>query len=91
MSKSILVIDTPSVCIDCPCHFAYDTGKVKCGVNGNEILSNDIETFKPDWCPIKEIPKHKGICHVPCFLNAQEAYAYGYNSCIERILEEIPK
>lgn len=59
MSKSILVIDTPSVCIDCPCHFAYDTGAVDCGVNGKELLTDDIETFKPDWCPLKEIPNKK--------------------------------
>lgn len=25
MSKSILVLDTPSSCIECPCHYKSDT------------------------------------------------------------------
>lgn len=32
MSKSILVIDTPEICIDCPCHFTEESGMVMCGV-----------------------------------------------------------
>ena len=38
MSRSILVIDTPEACIDCPCHFAYEDGTVpsyKVGYNAH--------------------------------------------------------
>lgn len=52
--KSVLKIDTPKVCIDCPCHFAGESGMVICGVEKRELLSEDIETFKPDWCPLRE-------------------------------------
>lgn len=52
--KSILKIDTPKVCIDCPCHFAGESGMVVCGVEKRELLSDDIEAFKPDWCPLRE-------------------------------------
>ncbi len=31
MNKSILVMDTPKACIDCPCHFTEDTGKYGAG------------------------------------------------------------
>ena len=37
MSKSILVMDTPEACIDCPCHFAEDTGRVWCGKDKKEV------------------------------------------------------
>lgn len=51
MGKSILVLDeTPKTCIDCPCHFAEDTGRVWCGKEQKELLSDDIEVYKPDWC-----------------------------------------
>ncbi len=56
MSKSILVMDTPEACIDCPCHFTEDTGRVWCGKEKKELLIDDIETYKPTWCPLKEIP-----------------------------------
>lgn len=52
--KSVLKIDTPKVCIDCPCHFAGESGLVMCGVEKRELLSDNIETFKPDWCPLRE-------------------------------------
>lgn len=52
--KSVLKIDTPKACIDCPCHFAGESGMVMCGVDKRELLSDDIQTFKPDWCPLRE-------------------------------------
>lgn len=63
MSKSILVVDTPEACIDCPCHFAGESGMVMCGVEQQELLTDDIETFKPDWCLhlIFIIKNHKKI------------------------------
>lgn len=54
MSKSILVVDTPDACIDCPCHFAYEDGIVHCGVRKKQILAEDIDTYKPGWCPLRE-------------------------------------
>ena len=88
MSKSILVIDIPSVCIDCPCHFAYDTGKVECGVNKKELLSDNIETYKPKWCPLKEVPQLRQVNPDPYCANKSDAYDSGYNACIREILEE---
>lgn len=55
MSRSVLVIDTPETRIDCPCHFAEESGMVTCGVTSKELLSDDIETYKADWCPLKKI------------------------------------
>lgn len=63
--KSVLKIDTPKVCIDCPCHFAGGSGMVVCGVEKRELLSDDIQTFKPDWCPLRESDEDCGGW-IPC-------------------------
>lgn len=103
MSKSILVIDTPKVCIDCPCHFAEDTGRVWCGKEKKDLLSDDIETFKPDWCPLVELPQKKELekerreSITADFYgeddSCEEAYlegaATGFNRCIDTILKEV--
>lgn len=65
MKKSILTIDTPNVCIDCPCHFAGESGTVMCGVEKRELLSDDIETYKAEWCPLKEQKADRGGW-IPC-------------------------
>lgn len=83
MSKSILVVDTPEACIDCPCHFAEDVGKVWCGKNKEELLADDIETFKPDWCPLREIPQKKPTREMGEYLY----FDCGYNACIDDVLK----
>lgn len=60
MSKSVLIIDEPKVCIDCPCHFAYDDGDVVCGAKGSKgrkLYTDDILTYKPVWCPLRHLPE----------------------------------
>ena len=97
MSKSILVIDTPENCIDCPCHFAGMSGQVWCGKENKELLADDIQTFKPDWCPLKDVPsKKKEIEYLtrPDRRGGVETYgetrnreAIGWNMCIDEILK----
>lgn len=82
MSKSILVIDTPEACIGCPCHFADDV-MIWCGKERKEILADDIETFKPDWCPLLDLPE-KMVEENRWF---SEEYARGFNTCIDEILK----
>ena len=82
--KAILVLEMPSSCIDCPCHFA-GMNTVVCGVNKEKLLADDIETYKPDWCPLKPIPSKKPTIgkesenDILC-MNA------GYNACFDEIL-----
>lgn len=85
MSKSILVIDTPKCCIDCPCHFVEDTGIVWCGKENKRLLTDDIETFKADWCPLRDLPeKRKTPLQYPYL---HQIIADGFNACIDEILE----
>lgn len=51
MGKSILVIDTPESCRECPCFL--ETATDCCGVNEKDIDGHG----KPDWCPLQELPK----------------------------------
>lgn len=80
--KAILVLDEmPSSCIDCPCHFA-GMSTVVCGVNKKKLLTDDIETYKPDWCPLKPLPDKN-----PHTENVLEIFVNtGYNACIDEIL-----
>lgn len=85
MSKSILVIDTPSYCIDCPCRFAGTSGQVWYGKENKELLADDIQTFKPDWCPPKELPQE--INENETYTNCEYYRAQGYSTCIDEILK----
>lgn len=67
MSKSILLIDTPDNCRECPCHFTdMVTFNPKegekffsnlCGANNNELEAKEMSDCRPDWCPLKEVPE----------------------------------
>lgn len=84
MSKSILVIDAPNYCIDCPCHFVGMSGQVWCGKENKELLLDDIETFKPDWCPLRDLP---GKLDEDIEDYEEMYYVGGWNECIDEILK----
>ena len=74
MNKSILVIDTPNYCSECPlCYEERDTYRDCCSFNGYPILTSD----KPDWCPLKPLPKK---------IDFNGAFEAGYNWCIDEIV-----
>lgn len=84
MGKSILVMETPERCIDCPCHYSYDNGTVWCGKEDKELMADDIETFKPDWCPLQDMPEKKD--KNPYHNERESGYVNGWNDCIDHIL-----
>ena len=71
MSKAILVIDMPENCYDCQLR-NFDC----CNITGE----NAEVTYKPLWCPLKELPNR-----MICF--GENDYAEGYNDCLDEILE----
>ena len=95
MSKSIIAIETPENCIECP--FCYKSGEMmvrpyeyrhlySCRFvpeNVEDICIGDILNGKPDWCPLKELQKanHPDYCD-------NGRYDKGWNDCIDEILEE---
>ena len=89
MDKVILVMNDPTCCVNCPLlRTSRKPNTWICGIphnNGNvdiifELVDIDSET-KPDWCPLKKLPKH-----FICF--GEDDYAEGYNDCLDEILGE---
>jgi hypothetical protein len=95
MSKSVLVIDTPENCYDCPLGTAY------CGeleyeglceladcLDYDEILITeehyDCESkSKPDWCPLKPLPEKSATEND--MTDYQCGMVDGRNQCIDEI------
>ena len=73
--KSILIIDTPNDCYDCPCY--YDE-RNKCEVIFKNV-DDDIE--KPSWCPLKPSPERMSWGHSMEWID-------GYNACLDEITGE---
>lgn len=69
MDKSVLVMDTPKTCLDCMFCFELDEGiEACCSVSADEedkslckeiICENGYCNNKPEWCPLKELPKEE--------------------------------
>lgn len=47
MSKSILVVDTPDLCIECTLR-----ERSECAATRRKIEDADMWVKKPDWCPL---------------------------------------
>lgn len=98
MSKSVLVIDTPENCYDCPFGTAYCGELEYVGLceladclDCDEILMTeehyDCESkSRPDWCPLKPLPERKEYIVPIDNVEAQkDIIAVGYNTCINEI------
>lgn len=79
--KAILVMDMPSICMECTlcknmsdnCNYCMATNKI--------IV--DVES-KTHWCPLRLMPEKKD--EMKACVNSQYSYATGYNACIDEIL-----
>lgn len=82
MSKAILVIDMPEMCIDCD--FSY----ARLGIPYCYITEERLESFryKPNWCPLKPIPDKYDMSIPVHDRDYTGDYEYGYNACIDEIL-----
>lgn len=83
MSKSVLVINTPEYCGQCPC---YDTLFEMCRYKYKDIDSAIVcARIKPDWCPLKPLPEEDNKEYV---LEWSRGYQGGWNDCISAITSE---
>lgn len=103
MNKSILVIDTPNRCLDCPLGNSEESDGeevycsiLECTTYQSEIYEDEEEeelynSKKPDYCPLKEVPRKKiaiGIDGTSSVTEIRErGRQEGYNACIEEILK----
>ena len=81
MNKAILVIDMPDGCRECPlCGEEHMTYRDYCCITDQYTWTLD----KPDWCPLKPIPKKIEVSYG----SDEQDLEKGYNSCIEQIMDE---
>ena len=74
--KSIIVIDTPKNCWNCPLRHEYKESEI-CAL-ADDIIYNC--SSKPDWCPLVPFPEKQLIW------NDDDDYFMGYNACIDELL-----
>ena len=90
MSKAVLIMDMPSSCEECILRnegacFPVSKENSICGV-----YYTMKEGRKPDWCPLRELPKKIGIeeaIRMPrngCVSDVINSY----NACIDELLKE---
>lgn len=61
MSVIVKGMDMPSFCEECPCCYLTEGAySDKCQATGKSIEEFDYDKFKPDWCPLVEIPEKHG-------------------------------
>lgn len=83
--KGIIVLDMPEYCTKCCFSHVSETNyKLFCGIVHKTIYGN---SSKPDWCPIKPIPKRKTGRSLPEY-DTDIHYEIGWNSCIDAIIGE---
>lgn len=76
MSKSILVIDTPKRCEECPLRYDYVVYYEKCGYD----MIN---------CPLKPLPSKMKVDYdtISSAEVTEKVVAMGFNACIDAILK----
>ena len=98
MSKSVLVIDAPENCYDCPFGTEYcgDSEYEGC-CELAECLDSDMMLIaeeyydyesesRPDWCPLKPLPERKEyIVPIDNVESQKDIIAVGWNACINKI------
>lgn len=97
MSKVMLIMDKPNACIKCSFCFKademsmgnfeykrlYSCKHIPSDVEG--IYLEDILHKKPDWCPLKDVPKKRTAQK---YKNPLKSWINGWNACIDEILKE---
>lgn len=85
MSKSVLVIETPENCYDCPigqdCSNILEASLFCLGA-GKCVIDKEAATI-PNWCPLKPLPEEKEEEYWRSKLSL--AWIRGWNTCISKI------
>lgn len=91
MSKSVLVIDTPKSCIDCPIGRNMSNPLevcVVCGATRKCVIDKEPESI-PEWCPLKPLPKRKPVLSLDALSGYTEwnknGQDRGWNNCLDNI------
>lgn len=100
MGKSVLVIDTPEMCMGCPFAWPVDNYSFVCIIAYDEdgdykAISDDSYGKKVEyWCPLKPLPEKMemiGKYNQEYFQKGGKmpSYKAGWNACIDEIIGEV--
>ena len=84
--KSILVLETPTNCIDCP----LQADDKACGITETSFIAEkgfDPAEGKLKDCPLKDLP-NKQVCNEYNFENYTNGINIGWNRCLAEITGE---
>lgn len=93
MAKAVLVIDMPEqVCQKCAlCYETENDDEYLCCATGKLLPDGE----KPDWCPLRELPKKKEEFELlECEGSMEKVWEFpslknkGFNACLDEILKE---
>lgn len=104
MSKSVLVIDAPKNCYDCPFGIAYCSG-IEYVAYCELADCLDYDAFlmteehydresksRPEWCPLKLLPEKKSTtAPVSNYEVQKNLFAAGWNACLREVTETSDK
>lgn len=90
MSKAVLVMDMPESCGKCNFNDIGANGALTCiCIDVYTELEDDMDTCRPDWCPLRELPEKMEVCgHYPQPDGVVPSYKIGWNACLEAITRE---
>lgn len=93
MAKAVLVMDMPEqVCQKCTlCYETENDDEYLCCATGKLLPDGE----KPDWCPLRELPKKKEEFELlECEGSMEKVWEFpslknkGFNACLDEILKE---
>ena len=95
MAKGFILVDMPENCLNCIfCRETHEGIEACCELEDNpkdDRLIRDIDVNytqdKPDWCPIRELPKRKKPMTIgtlsPMIKEQYYEFDSGYNACLD--------
>lgn len=82
MNKSIVILETPNRCFDCPCYKGY-VRHDECEILEKELIDENLWHQRPDWCPLFSIPKKRKSSYD--WDEYEDGWDDGWNSCVDYI------
>lgn len=82
MAKAVLVMDMPGRCADCQLRCSIEVNEPFCYGTMKNVTEDEYYKEKPQWCPLKPMPKKKE--NIVCTIHFG-AYVNGWNACIDAI------
>ena len=93
MSKSILILETPTSCSKCPFFGDYYSDMCCKAANNRGINYPYLEDFVQKWCPLIPLPEPKDLSQyttssTDLYNVIQYSHDQGYNDCLYEIKGE---